>query len=159
AEGNVHLATLDGTLSCFRQDDGRPAWQEAANATSSPVVWQGHCHFSQRHAAPETAPGRQGTQQWEHVARPAAAVSAATRRYEKTARRADYLDHAKRQMRSPIYGASAMADGAVGFAAFKGDAKMYQAMGNLGQAHVHGVWSYQGSKPFLCGGRLYSALG
>lgn len=41
----------------------------------------------------------------------------------------------------------------------KGDAKMRQAMDNLGQASVHGVWSYQGSKPFVYKDRLYSAMG
>src|SRR5438876_708295 len=47
AEGHIYLATLDGTLCCFRQDDGTPVWREAKNATSAPVVWQGHCYFSQ----------------------------------------------------------------------------------------------------------------
>jgi Ca-activated chloride channel family protein len=32
-------------------------------------------------------------------------------------------------------------------------------MSNLGQASVAGVWSYQGSRPFAYGGRLYSAMG
>jgi outer membrane protein assembly factor BamB len=41
----------------------------------------------------------------------------------------------------------------------KGDAKIGQAAKNLGQATVHGVWSYQGSKPFFYRGRLYTAMG
>jgi Ca-activated chloride channel family protein len=41
----------------------------------------------------------------------------------------------------------------------KGDAKIHQAMGNLGQGSVVGVWSYQGSKPFVSKGRLYNAMG
>jgi outer membrane protein assembly factor BamB len=36
---------------------------------------------------------------------------------------------------------------------------MYQAMRNLGQAHVHAIWAYQGSKPFVSRGRLYAAHG
>jgi outer membrane protein assembly factor BamB len=32
-------------------------------------------------------------------------------------------------------------------------------MFNLGQASVHGVWAYQGSKPFIYQGRIYSAMG
>ena len=32
-------------------------------------------------------------------------------------------------------------------------------MGNLGHAHVHSVWAYQGSKPFASRGRLYAAHG
>jgi outer membrane protein assembly factor BamB len=41
----------------------------------------------------------------------------------------------------------------------KGDAKIGQAQMNLGQGTVHGVWSYQGSKPFFYRGRLYAAMG
>jgi len=41
----------------------------------------------------------------------------------------------------------------------KGDAKIGQAMANLGQGSVHGVWSYQGSKPIFYKGRLYSSMG
>src|SRR5262249_23061679 len=36
---------------------------------------------------------------------------------------------------------------------------MAQAVANLGTGHVHGVWAYQGSKPFVSGGRLYAAHG
>src|SRR5262249_14458491 len=48
AEGHVHFSTLDGTLYRLRQDDGRVEWHEMRNATSSPVVWEGQCYFSQR---------------------------------------------------------------------------------------------------------------
>lgn len=41
----------------------------------------------------------------------------------------------------------------------KGDSKIGQAMMNLGQATVQGVWSYQGSRPFFYRGRLYAAMG
>ena len=41
----------------------------------------------------------------------------------------------------------------------KGDAKIGQAAQNLGQGTVHGVWSYQGSKPFFYRSRLYAAMG
>jgi outer membrane protein assembly factor BamB len=41
----------------------------------------------------------------------------------------------------------------------KGDAKIGQAMSNLGQGTVEGVWSFQGSKPFFYRGRLYAAMG
>jgi outer membrane protein assembly factor BamB len=51
------------------------------------------------------------------------------------------------------------ADSAVGFGLYKGDAKMAQAMRNLGKGHVHEVWTYQGSKPFVYRARLYAAHG
>ena len=30
---------------------------------------------------------------------------------------------------------------------------------NIGQSSVHGVWSYQGSKPFVDHGRVYASMG
>ncbi|MEN6450307.1 MAG: PQQ-binding-like beta-propeller repeat protein, partial [Thermoguttaceae bacterium] len=39
------------------------------------------------------------------------------------------------------------------------DSKNHQAQGNRGQGSVHGVWSYQGSKPLFYEGRLYAAMG
>src|SRR5262249_44040301 len=65
----------------------------------------------------------------------------------------------KRMKGSPRYAAAGYADAAVGFAFAKGDAKIDQAISNLGQAHVHAVWAYQGSKPFILNGRIYSAMG
>src|SRR5262249_48283227 len=50
-------------------------------------------------------------------------------------------------------------DAGVGFGGGKGDAKIAQAMGNLGQASVSGVWSYQGSRPFVYKDQLFSAMG
>jgi outer membrane protein assembly factor BamB len=47
----------------------------------------------------------------------------------------------------------------VGFGAHKGDAKLHQAMDHLGTPHVFGIWAYQGSKPFLAGGQLFSSQG
>jgi len=36
---------------------------------------------------------------------------------------------------------------------------MEQAQKHLGHGHVSGLWAYQGSKPFVGRGRLYSAVG
>jgi Ca-activated chloride channel family protein len=159
AERHVYVATLDGQLYRFQADDGRRVWQEKKNATSSPVVWNGQCYFSQRREVPIRQAGQPGVQQYEHLARRRPEAGAETHAYEGTVQAADYLDYLKRKMGSPEYAASEMADAAVGFAAFKGDAKISQAMLNLGKAHVHGIWAYQGSKPFISGGLLYSAQG
>ena len=103
--------------------------------------------------------GKQGAQQMEAMAARRIKGAAALKMYHKTMRAADYLDHAKRKMGSPHYAVSEHLDAAVGFAGFKGDAKMEQAMLNLGLGHVHGVWAYQGSKPFISRGRMYCAQG
>ncbi|MFO0891709.1 MAG: PQQ-binding-like beta-propeller repeat protein [Isosphaeraceae bacterium] len=157
AEGFVHFATLEGTLHRVRAEDGRVEWAEKKNATSSPVVWEGDCYFSQREERPDGAtPG--AFVQSEHLSR-RTAQEAAYRAYAATSRKADYLDYVKRRSSSARYAASARRDAGVGFAASKGDAKMYQAQMNLGTEHVHGVWAYQGSKPFVSKGRLYAAHG
>src|SRR5262249_55565971 len=41
----------------------------------------------------------------------------------------------------------------------KGDAKIGQAKGNIGQNSVAGVWSYQGSRPVVTADRIYTAMG
>jgi Ca-activated chloride channel family protein len=159
AEGRVYLATLDGTLYCFRQDDGHPEWREPKNATSSPVVWQRQCFFSQRREAPPAGAGGPTRQTWEHVVVRGEDAGAPTIAYGATARAADYLDPVKRRGGSPYWAAHARADARVGFSAHKGAAKMDQALRNLGRGQVASVWAYQGSKPFLARGRLYVALG
>jgi Ca-activated chloride channel family protein len=151
ADGQVYVATLDGTLACFDQEGGRPLWQEARNATSSPAVWKGQCYFSQRQ--------EESSQQMEWLAAKVAAAGTPTEPYRGTAMPADYLDHGKRQRRSPHYKMHGAYDSAVGFGGHKGDAKIGQAMHNLGTGHVYGVWAYQGSKPFVARGRLYSGQG
>jgi outer membrane protein assembly factor BamB len=158
AEEHVHFATLDGTLYRVRQDDGRVEWMEPRNATSSPVVWEGECYFSQRHEVEDGNPAQGGAYQTEHLGA-WNIKQAAYRHYRDTSRKADYLDHAKRMTRSPVYQGSAEKDLAVGFSQSKGDAKMYQAMKNLGKGHVHAIWAYQGSKPFVSKARLYAAQG
>ncbi len=88
-----------------------------------------------------------------------AAAQGRMKHYEGTVRKADYLDHEKRKRGSATYASDQHRDAAVGFGHTKGDAKMYQAMHNLGKAHVHSIWAHQGSKPFVTRGRLYAAQG
>jgi outer membrane protein assembly factor BamB len=159
AEGHVYVANLDGTLSCFRQDDGAKVWQQAKSATSSPIVWDGECYFSRRKEVLLPRGGAQVSQQMEELARRGRGASGATFTYPETSGAADYLDHEKRKRRSPRYAACEAADAGVGFAFVKGDAKMEQALKHLGHGHVSGLWAYQGSKPFVWRGRLYSAVG
>ena len=156
ADDHVYFTTLDGTLHCCRQEDGGLSWQEAATATSSPVVVDGTCYFSRR----ETSRDEQGrVQQHEHCASRECQPGSPIRGYARTRRKADYLDHGKRRRGSPKFRHMAHHDVGVGFAAFKGSAKIHQAMRNLGHGSVAGVWGYQGSKPFFRRGRLYSSLG
>jgi outer membrane protein assembly factor BamB len=154
---SVYVATLEGTLHCFAKHDGVPAWSEQKNATSSPAVCGGKLFFSQREQVAN--PGvRHGWQQKELIAYRDLGVGG----YHPlvfTARHADYLDTAKRKEYSGQEQANAKLDTSVGFASAPSAAKIQQAMDNLGQSTVMGVWSYQGSRPFAYRGRLYSAMG
>jgi Ca-activated chloride channel family protein len=157
--GQVYLATLEGTLYCFAAKDGALAWkEEKKNATSAPVVWNQRCYFSRREESTSTKGDKKIKQQTEQVATCGTETKHAVTDLASTARKADYLDYAKRQ-RSGKEGAYQAADAGVGFGGEKGDAKIFQATSNLGQASVHGVWSYQGSKPFVYKDQLYSAMG
>lgn len=159
AEDYVYAATLDGTLYCLRQHDGAPQWEDAVQATSSPAVRQGKCYYSQREER-TGATGEEETEQLEHcAARTATGAVSDSKPFSSTSRKADYLHYAKRMKRSPRYAAHGTADAAVGFGFSKGSAKIHMAEENLGQAHVSGVWSYQGSKPFVSGDYLYASLG
>lgn len=162
ADGKVYLATLEGTLYCFGQHDGELIWQEKKNATSSPVIHDGHCYFSRRDEVTVKKDGKEVKQQNEQVAGRGVARTAPVKDFAETNRPADYLDYAKRAS-SPTEQKAQLADGAVGFAAAagggKGSGKLEQAQMNLGQASVAGVWAYQGSKPFVYDGKLYSGMG
>src|SRR5205807_965678 len=133
------------------------AWSEKKNATSSPAIVGSKLYFSQREAVAVNGV-RHGVQQREQIAWRDLGAGA----YHPltfTARHADYLDSSKRRELSTAEKANLQADSNVGFASAPTAAKMEQAINNLGQSTVAGIWSYQGSRPFAYRGRLYSAMG
>ncbi len=153
----VYAATLEGSLHCFNRHDGQPAWVEQKNATSSPALCAGKVYFSRRETV--DAPGvRHGKQQREVIAWRDLGQGG----YQSlafTARHADYLDAVKRRELSVQEQANFKADSNVGFASAPDAAKIRQAIDNLGQATVAGVWSYQGSRPFGYRNKLYVSMG
>lgn len=157
ADGHVYLTCLDGTLFAFEQGNGAPLWSEAKNASSSPAVWRKNCYFSQRQQVPGTE--ADGPDQMEILARKGAAADTLTSNYRETLSKADYLHYGKRAKRSPHYKMHDTLDAGVGFGSSKGGAKTHQSRDNLGTDHVFGIWAYQGSKPFLSRGRMFSAMG
>jgi outer membrane protein assembly factor BamB len=159
ADGHVYATCLDGSMGCFDQVTGAPLWTEQKNATSSPSVWNGRCYFSERTEEERRTGAGVETQRRERLSRKLSGMGTPTESYLNTTCDADYLDHAKRAAGSAAYRAHEMHDAAVGFAGFKGDMKEYQSAANLGTGHVSGVWAYQGSKPFLAGGRMYTGHG
>lgn len=157
ADDHVYLTCLDGTLFAFQQRDGAPLWTEAMNASSSPAVWRQKCYFSQRQQMPGTQ--ADAPEQMEQLATKAAAAGTPTFSYSETLSKADYLNYTKRSKHSTYYRMHGTHDAGVGFAFSKGGAKTYQSRDNLGTDHVFGIWAYQGSKPFLSRGRMFSGMG
>lgn len=159
ADGHVYATCLDGTLSCFEQASGALLWTEQKNATSSPSVWKGQCYFSERTEEERRTGDAVGVQRLERMSRKPSGAGTASFSMDATTCEADYLDHAKRAARSAVYRAHEMSDAAVGFGSHKGDMKPHQSAHNLGTGHVSAVWAYQGSKPFLSRGRMFTGQG
>ena len=156
----IYVSTVGGVMVAFNRRDGSRIWEEARNATSAPAIWNDRAFFSRRDTTQVRTGNTVAAQQNEVMASKATASPASpTVDMPATERKAAYLDYAKRagsaaEKQSQAY------DAGVGFAgANKGSAAMAPAQANLGQASVHGIWSYQGSKPFAVNGRLYSSMG
>jgi outer membrane protein assembly factor BamB len=154
----VYVATIDGSLFSFNRQDGAQIFREARNATSAPAVWNGQCYFSRREQSTVAVNGKQAPQQNEVYAARSIAPVAPVKDLDRTKQAADYLDYSKRKASRAETASQAM-DQSVGFGGAKGSANVSMMRANLGQASVHGVWEYQGSKPFVDNGRMYSSMG
>ncbi len=156
----LYLSTLEGTMYCFGSGDGELSWQEKKNATSSPAVCGNQVYFSRREAVTtKDKNGKEVKQQVEMLSYRGTGKGEKGKDVADTRRPADYLDHGKRALYSKQEAMYKANDKGVGFGAAPTDGKLHQAMGNLGQSTVNGVWSYQGSRPFIYNDRLYSAMG
>jgi Ca-activated chloride channel family protein len=154
----VYLSTLEGTVYCFGQHDGELIWKEKKNATSAPLVWNNQCYFGRRREVTVKKDGKEVKQQEEQVATRVTSKTGEVKDLASTKRVADDLDYAKNATK-PLEQSQKVQDASVGFATAPADAKLAQARSNLGKGTVCGVWSYQGSKPFIYNGSLYSSMG
>jgi Ca-activated chloride channel family protein len=159
-DDKIFLTTLEGTMYCFHEQDGSLAWSEKKNATSSPAVHNGKVYFSQRfEKTVKDKSGKEVAQQMECLSGRGIAKKDEILVLSGTERKADYLDFKKRAAMSPVEGANKNADAGVGFAGGAPAGKLGQAQYNLGQGTVAGVWSYQGSRPFVYKDMLISSMG
>jgi Ca-activated chloride channel family protein len=154
----VYLSTLEGTVYCFGQHDGELNWKEKKNATSAPLVWNKQCYFGRRSEVKVKKDGKEIKQQEEQVSSRTIAKKGDVKDIKSTKRVADDLDYVKNTAK-PLEKAQKDQDGSVGFTTPPADAKLFQARDNLGKGSVCGVWSYQGSKPFIYNGKLYTSMG
>jgi hypothetical protein len=167
----VYASTLDGRVWCVDARSGNLEWQADRRATSAPTVHRGDCHFSQkdeegsaRSSVADPGSGRPtaNPEDWGDSWEVQAYLDTAQlqqRTHETTRQKAEYLDLKHRRRRSAKFRSDSQQDAGVGFASFKGHSKMHQAERTLGRSSVAGVWSYQGSKPFIASGRKFSSMG
>jgi Ca-activated chloride channel family protein len=158
SDEHIYLSTLEGTAYCFGQPDGELIWKEKKNVTSAPLIWNAQCYFGRRSEVAVRKNGKEIKQQQEQVASRATTKGGTIKDLEATKRVADDLDY-EQNTAKPLFLAEKSQDASVGFAATPPDAKLAQARANIGKGTVCGVWSYQGSKPFAYGGKLYSSMG
>lgn len=169
--GVAYLSTLDGTVYAFDALTGKRAWSKQYNATSAPWVHEKQIYVSLR----EPGAARKGAQDRTAGApgKPGAAPGAASAPAESVARvdtsagreigqrqaqrSAEYLTRSYNaaQKKDSLYKNQ---DAGVGFAgAAPPSAKIDQAGANFGLSNVASVWAYQGSRPCVYRGRLYTA--
>lgn len=147
AEGDLFASTLDGSVHCFDADTGRARWSRALRATSAPWVWKGEVFVSERaEGAPADAPREtvSGLREQQLV------------RKLGEEKAAHYL-RSRRGMRSERE--DWLKDSSVGFGTAPGMAKLHFAESLYGATTVSRAWSFQGSRPCVWNGRVYSVVG
>jgi Ca-activated chloride channel family protein len=160
AEGDLYAATLDGSVHCFDVETGRKRWSRAMRATSAPWVWKGEVFVSQRteraRRAAESVFRAEKVEEEEDVREAVAGVRQGSFRTLGDLKRAAYL-RSRRGTR--LEREDWMKDAAVGFGTAPGAAKLRLAEALYGATTVSRAWSFQGSRPCVWNGRVYSVVG
>ncbi len=148
---SVYISTFDGHVYRFRMRDGHEVWNKDFQATSAPWLYKDQVFVSQRKKG-EEAP-REAVLRMDNEKGAPNQSKGAWRE-----RAALYLDAAV-QNRSAYNAAQKSDDASVGFSSGPAAAKLGEAMANVGQGTVRGLWEYQGSRPCVYDGVLYMTQG
>jgi Ca-activated chloride channel family protein len=147
AEGDLFASTFDGTVHCFDAETGRSRWTRALRATSAPWVWKGEVFVSEREEGARPADAPRET---------LSALRAQRLRKLGEAKRAAYL-RSRRGTRHERE--DWLKDSAVGFGSAPEMAKLHFAESLTGATTVSRAWSFQGSRPCVWNGRVFSVVG
>ncbi len=161
SDDHVYVSCLDGTVFCFKDSDGKEIWHDNKNATSSPCIWNGQCYVSTRQEIKLNDKDRLQKEMICSYNFSTSIGKPSMKSFESSEQRADYLDYSQKKG-SAQEGAKQALDKSVAWGPSnnsKGDSKIHQAEQNLGERSVAGVWSYQGSRPFVYSGSLFTAMG
>lgn len=162
ADGTVVMAAMDGSIHSFSALDGAIINRDTqAKATSAPWIDRGELFYSVRDDTPEPQ-GKTGEhigQEWPYEDIEARDwVDVEARRRAGLKRKAAYLANVADEA---VLREMAYADAEVGFAAPPSSAKLHLAQKHLGwyAGRVVGAWRYEGARPVVVDGRLYTVLG
>jgi Ca-activated chloride channel family protein len=145
----VYCTTLDGAVHCLDLDTGRGRWMRELRATSAPWVWQGEVFVSQR------SNGKGAADDPHESVRSLDAVHRREREII-AAKKSDYL---RSRRANGGHQHDHIHDAGVGFGHAPAAAKLEQAERLLGATSVWRTWSFQGSRPCVSNGRVYSITG
>jgi len=151
SEGIVYASTYDGSVSSFDAATGKQRSLETVQATSAPWIHDGEIFVSQRD------PDRPSETPWEKTSGHRHTGARRQSRDVSASRRARYLE--SKRLHTELYQEDLAHDASVGFGQAPAAAKLGHAERLVGEATVHGAWRFQGSRPCVCDGRLFSVIG
>jgi Ca-activated chloride channel family protein len=145
---SVYASAMSGIVYRFRAADGRLLDEQRLNATSAPWIDRGEILVSRR--ATDQGLPQEGLLAYD--------VGRAGERELGLKLEAPYLRPEAQGRLAQQFQAH---DSSVGFSTAPGSAQLQKASANLGwQARtVIGGWAYQGARPVVADGRLYTVLG
>ena len=154
-DDSIYISTFDGTVYHFDAKEGTQLWTKNFRATSSPWLYDGKVLVAQREE------GKDGPD--EGVARLSGKTGVRKQKNNGNwrTRKAPYLDKAI-QGKSNYNTKQIQLDQSVGFGLGMGPppmAKAEQALSNVGQGTVYGLWEYQGSRPVVYKEKLFLTQG
>jgi Ca-activated chloride channel family protein len=150
---SVYVTTFDGTVYRYTVSEGKEIWKKTMSATSAPYIENEQIYISRKSADAKGAAAPK-----EGIANLYGKTGAQANAKLWSERDARYLD-SRVQKASKYASEQSSSDSSVGFSQGPATAKLGQAAGNVGQGTVRGLWEYQGSRPMLAKGKLYSTFG
>lgn len=150
----LYVSTFDGRVTCFESATGSVRWSEERGATSAPWIHDGKVYVSQHEDREAIRDPRR--QRVESVREYASRSGELSRSDTVRIAKADYL---KQDSNPQLSGVFDRMDTEVGFSNKPAAARLEEASQLVGQKSVAGCWAYQGSRPCVSAGRLYSTVG
>jgi outer membrane protein assembly factor BamB len=145
--GFVYGTSFSGTVYKIDASTGLQEWARPMRATSAPWIAEERVYVAQRAAGATPVEGISSLSE-----------SGETVTSMRAPSRARYLDP-RVQSRTEYSRVSHLDDTSVGFASTPASAKVHRASVNVGHGSVRALWEFQGSRPTVVGGSVYTTQG